>query len=80
MLRNLGHLIWTQSRVMLVYNYPKAIVYEIRTSDGNMLVNYCKKTETWNVAKQKPGDTAELLKDPIPFDPTLFGEKRSCCS
>ena len=80
MLRNLGHLIWTQGREMLVHNYPRAIVYEIRTSDGSMLVKYCKKTETWNINKQKPGDTVDLLKDPEAFDPTLFAEKRSCCS
>jgi hypothetical protein len=64
MLRNLGRLIWSQTRDMHVFNYPKAIVYEIRTSDGDMLIKYCKKTEEWSVDKRKSGDYGVMLKQP----------------
>jgi len=66
MLRNLGRLIWSQTRDMHVFNYPKAIVYEIRTSDGDMLLKYCKKTEEWSVDKRKSNDFNFMLNSPSP--------------
>lgn len=66
MLRNLGRLIWSQTREMHVFNYPKAIVYEIRTSDGDMLLKYCKKTEEWSVDKRQNGDFTLMFKQPSP--------------
>jgi len=66
MLRNLGRLIWSQTRDMNVFNYPQAIVYEIRTSDGDMLLKYCKKTEAWSVDKRKSGDYGVMFKKPSP--------------
>ena len=65
MLRNLGRFIWSQSRDMQVYNYPKAILYEIRTSDGNMWLKFCKNTEEWTVGKQRRGDVLEIFKNPL---------------
>ena len=64
MLKNLGRFIWSQTRDMQVYNYPRAILYEIRTSDGNVWLKFCKKTEAWTVARQKPGDVHDIFKDP----------------
>jgi hypothetical protein len=64
MLRNLGRLIWSQTRDMHVFNYPQAIVYEIRTSDGDMLLKYCKKTEAWSVDKRHNGDFTLMFKQP----------------
>jgi hypothetical protein len=66
MLKNLGRLIWSQTRDMHVFNYPKAIVYEIRTSDGDMLIKYCKKTEAWSVDKRRNGDYGVMLNSPLP--------------
>jgi hypothetical protein len=65
MLRNLGRFVWSQSRDIQVYNYPKVILYEIRTSDGNMWLKFCKKTEAWTLGKQMRGDVAEILKNPL---------------
>jgi hypothetical protein len=64
MLRGLGRFIWSQTRDMQVYNYPRAILYEIRTSDGNMWLKYCKKTEAWTVDKQRPGDLHDIFIEP----------------
>jgi hypothetical protein len=65
MLRNLGRFIWSQTRDMQVYNYPKAIVYEIRTSDGNMWLKFCKDTEAWTVGKRQHGDVAEIFTQTV---------------
>ena len=64
MLKNLGRFIWSQTRDMQVYNYPRAILYEIRTSDGNVWLKFCKNTEAWTVGKQRPGDVHDILKEP----------------
>jgi hypothetical protein len=64
MLRGLGRFIWSQTRDMQVYNYPRAILYEIRTSDGNVWLKFCKSTEAWTVGKQRPGDVHDILKEP----------------
>lgn len=61
MLKNLGRFIWSQTRDMQVYNYPRAILYEIRTSDGNMWLKYCKNTGSWSVDKQRPGDLHDIF-------------------
>jgi len=70
MLKNLGRYVWSQTRDMQVYNYPKAILYEVRTSDGGVWLKYCKNTDTYTVGKQKHGDVAELftgaIKRPLP--------------
>lgn len=71
MLKNLGRFVWSQTRDMQVYNYPKAILYEVRTCDGGVWLKYCKQSEAWTVGKQMNGDIAELfthsLKQPSPL-------------
>jgi hypothetical protein len=71
MLRNLGRLIWSQPREMQVFNYPKAMLYQVRTSDGNILLKYCKKTETWTVDKERLGDLHKLFKEDCNTDLSL---------
>ena len=66
MLRNLGRMIWSQTRDMYVINYPQAIIYEVRTSDGDMLLKYCKKTGAWAIDKKSNGDASILFKQPSP--------------
>jgi hypothetical protein len=68
MLRNLGRMIWSQTRDMNVLNYPQAIIYEVRTSDGDMFLKFCKKTEVWALDKKRNGDFAILFKDPLPSE------------
>lgn len=71
MLRNLGRLIWSQPREMQVFNYPKSMLYQIRTSDGNILLKYCKKTEAWSIDKEKSGDLHKLFKEDCNQDISL---------
>ena len=68
MLRNLGRLIWSQPREMQVFNYPKAMLYQVRTSDGNILLKYCKKTEAWTVDKERLGDMNKIFEEPCNTD------------
>jgi len=68
MLKNLGRLIWSHTRDMHVFNYPKAIVYEIRTSDGDMLVKFCKEKEIWSIDKRRNGNYIEMFKTPLPLE------------
>jgi hypothetical protein len=80
MLKNLGRFIWSQSRDMQVYNYPKVMLYEIRTCDGNMWLKFCKDTKAWTVGEQKRGDVAEVFKNPLqeflPQEPLPSGKLR----
>jgi len=66
MLKNLGRLVWSHTRDMNVFNYPKAIVYEIRTSDGDILVKFCKDKEIWSIDKRRNGDFTQMFKSPSP--------------
>jgi hypothetical protein len=85
MLRNLGRFVWSQTRDMNVYNYPRAMLYEIRTADGGVWLKYYKKTENWSMDKRRPGDVAELFPEPIPsvFEQPLpsgmLRDTKSCC-
>ena len=79
MIRNLGRLVWRQTRDMNVYNYPIAILYEVRTSEGNMWLKYCKKTELWSVDKSGPGDIVELLTAELPSPLRMPRDTKSCC-
>lgn len=51
MLGRFGRMVWRQSRDMSVYNYEKAIVYEIWTNKGYLCVSQNKtdgKLEAFN--------------------------------
>jgi len=81
MLRGLGRAVWSQTRDMQVFNYPRAMLYEIRTADGNVWLKFCKTTESWTVGKQKQGDIHDVLIDspPQPSPLGMLYDIKSCC-
>ena len=68
MLQRFGRMVWRQSREMSVYNYEKAIVYEIWTNHGWLCVSQNKtdgKVEAFNglALSAKNDETHKSKKD-----------------
>ena len=59
MLQRFGRMVWRQSREMSVYNYERAMVYEIYTNQGYFCVSQNKttgKVEVVNGMALSPSD------------------------
>ena len=64
MLKNLGRMIWRQTRDITVINYPKAIVYELYTAEGYVYVLHDKKKNEFVVDKIRRSPAAEIYEEP----------------
>ena len=65
MLKNLGRVIWRQTRDITVINYPKAIVYELYTAEGYVYVLHDKKKNEFVVDKIRRCPAAEIYEEPL---------------
>lgn len=63
MLRNLGAVIWRQTRDMTVINYPKVIVYELYTANGYVYVKHDKEKNEFAVERIRPCPAPEIYDE-----------------
>ena len=63
MLKNLGRMIWRQTRDITVINYPKAIVYELYTAEGYVYVLHDKKKNEFVVDKIRRCPATEIYEE-----------------
>lgn len=69
MLKQLGKLIWRQSRDIYVLNYPSHTLYEIFTNQGTLRIIHERETDRFEVIDSKA--TPKELNVRLRSDPDL---------